>query len=283
MMRQVVSRRQFGSELRRLRLEAGVQQREIAEVIECDASQISKVERGERTVKQLELKAILHRLDVRGEDYSDMMTLGERARARQSKRKSMPLIPNSLLRLRDFEEDAVEIFYVSEGYVPDLLQTPEYTSAISEIAARPARAPLETLLEFAADRQSILDRKTPLWFGVGETALRRQIGSRTVMRDQLQSLLSVAAKRPWIQVQVVLANGEPNPLAGNEVSAFRFGPRAENVIYQSTVVGGGVYWHEDADTKPCLRAFRNLRGSALGVEPSRLLISRRITELAEGE
>ncbi|SDY87522.1 Helix-turn-helix domain-containing protein [Amycolatopsis xylanica] len=286
MMRRPIGRRQLGSELRRLRIEAKRQQREMAEVIECDASQISKVERGERTLKALELNALLDFLKVRGDKRDEMLALGEEARKRQPRKTYSDILSGTFRRLGDLEEDASEIYCFADQLIPGLLQIPDYIRALVTDSIYRTNAPVEAEMEaritFRLDRQRVLELENRISFLIGESALLRPVGGPAVLRRQLLHVLGVIDGKPWITVRVVPLTLGVHPLLGGALSVFRFCPGVDDVVHQSTVFGGGVYLDEVNETRECLRAFKNCRERALGPAETRRLLLRRVRELAPG-
>lgn len=107
-------------------------------------------------------------------------------------------------------EQAARIIRIYElALIPGLLQTADYARAIfqGEPGALPAQ--VEKDVEVRLQRQAILSRATPPTLSVilDESALRREIGGREVMRAQLANLLALMA-RPCITVRVIpLASG----------------------------------------------------------------------------
>lgn len=285
-MRRPIGRRQLGSELRRLRVEAGKQQREMAEVIECDASQISKVERGERTLKALELNALLDFLTVDGDKRADMLALGAEARKRQPRKAYSDILPGTFRRLGDLEEDATEIFCFADQLVPGLLQIPDYIRAlvVDSIYRKnsPVEAEMEARIAFRLDRQRVLETENRICFLIGESALLRPVGGPLVLRRQLLHLLGVMDGKPWITMRVVPLSLGVHPLLGGALSVFRFCAGVEDVVHQSTVFGGGVYLDDENETRECLRAFTSCRDRALGPAETRRMLLRRVRELAPG-
>ncbi|MEC3976558.1 helix-turn-helix domain-containing protein [Amycolatopsis sp. H20-H5] len=282
--RRPIGRRQLGTELRRLRIEAGKNQREVAEVLECDTSQISKVEKGERALKVLELTALLNFLGVDAAKRDEILSLGQEARKRQPRHVYSDALPGAFRRLGDLEEDAAEIFDSSGELIPGLLQTPDYVRALvrNAISSKQSSAEdeIEARVAFRLDRQKLLDRDDPprMWFIIGEPALRRPIGGDEVMAGQLRRLLAIMDDQPWITIQVIPIMIGAHPLLSGSLTAFRFTGGAADIVHQTTVFGSGVYTDDENDTRDCFRAYDKLRASALGPQPSREFIAECVRE-----
>jgi transcriptional regulator with XRE-family HTH domain len=130
---------------------------------------------------------------------------------------------------------------------PGLVQTESYARAL--ISTRVGISTDKTDEEVAARlaRQAILDRDNPpvLWIILDEGVLRRPVGSREVMREQLRHLVEMAS-RPNIVMQVIpLEAGAHQGLAsaGFVIAEFDSAPDAG---YQDTTVSGQIIEDEDA-------------------------------------
>jgi hypothetical protein len=82
-------------------------------------------------------------------------------------------------------------------------------------------------------RQVLLTREQPprLWAVVDEAALRRPVGSREIMRGQLERLLD-AAKLPNVTLQVLPFQSGAHPAMASSFTVLRFGDRElPDVVY----------------------------------------------------
>ncbi|GAA4859065.1 helix-turn-helix domain-containing protein [Saccharopolyspora rosea] len=286
--RATIERRQLGAELRRLREAAGKSQKDAAAVIECDTSLISRLERGQRSLKVLELSALLDFYGVDGESRRRVIEIAQLARQRQPRRTYADSLPGAFHRLLDHEQDAAELLFAENELIPGLLQTEEYIRALMRIgrAAIFDSPPhdIEDRVRFRLQRQELLSRPSPaeMWFVIGEAALRRPLGSKSVLRRQLHHLQDLIEQHPHLTVQVVPLSTVDHPLLGGSIEILRFDGRAPDIVYQPTFTGGGVYISEEPDISTCTRAFDRLRAVALGPEESRLFVAKCAKELADG-
>ncbi|MGP4015970.1 helix-turn-helix domain-containing protein [Saccharopolyspora sp. 5N708] len=283
--RATLERRQLGAELRRLREAAGKQQKEAAAAIECDVSQISRVERGERAFKVLEIEALLDFYGAPREARAQITHLAQVARQRQPRRMYSDAFPGAFRRLSDHEQDATEIYYSDSELIPGLLQTEDYIRAMMSVGRSAvlgsSREDIEARVQFRLDRQELVDRENPpqMWFVIGEAALRRPIGRWKVLHSQLQRLLDLVEQHPHVVIQVAPLSIVDHPLLGGSIEILRFGGLAPDLVHQPTFIGGGVYVVDETDIGECMRAFDQLRAVALGPEESRSFIAQRAEEL----
>jgi transcriptional regulator with XRE-family HTH domain len=285
--RPTIERRQLGAELRRLRVAAGRSQKEAAEVIECDTSLVSRIERGLRSLKVLELNALLDFYGAPPKKRTEISKIGQVARQRQRRRMYSDIFPGSFRRVSDHEQEAREIYYWEPEVIPGLLQTETYARTLITIARTAVMDDpgddVEHRVQFRLERQEILTRKSPplMWFVIGEPALRRPLGRREVLREQLEHLSSVTDNHQNIVIQVAPLSIVDHPLLGGSIGIFRFDGRVPNIAHQATFIGGGLYMDDEEDVAACSQAFDRLRAVALGPEESKDFIAKCMKELTE--
>ncbi|MGI8311120.1 helix-turn-helix domain-containing protein [Saccharopolyspora hattusasensis] len=285
--RPTIERRQLGAELRRLRIAAGKSQKEAAGIIECDTSLVSRVERGLRSLKVMELNALLDFYNAPSEQRSEIVDIGQVARQRQRRRMYSDSFPGGFRRVSDHEQEAKEIYYWEPEVVPGLLQTETYARALITIARKaviddPADD-IELRVQFRLERQELITRDSPphMWFVIGEPALRRPIGQHEVLASQLENLLTVGDRNKNVVIQVAPLSIVDHPLLGGSIGIFRFDGRVPDIAHQATFIGGGLYMDDEEDVAACSRAFDRLRAVALGPEESKDFIAKCLKELTE--
>lgn len=127
-------------------------------------------------------------------------------------------------------------------------------------------------------RQAVLDREDPpppvMCALIDQSALMREIGGPTVMRDQLAHLVAVS-RRPNITVQIIPNTGAHPGLLGAFTAADLGG--APGIVNFEDIADGRVT--EDAATVSMVALrFYSLRGDALSKGASRELIESVIQE-----
>ncbi|MDQ0788454.1 helix-turn-helix transcriptional regulator [Streptomyces sp. B3I8] len=186
---------------------AGMTQAEFGTAIGYGLELVSSVERGRRIPRPEYLDAADEVLGAGGK-ISAMK--GDVAEARY---------PKKVRDLKKLEAEAVELCAYNNSVVHGLLQTEEYARAVFG-ARRPAFTEDELEQRAAArlGRQAIVSGTTgrPVFsFVQCESTLRRPIGGRLVMRNQLEHLLEVAQFRN-VDLQVLPLSLEENSgLAGS--------------------------------------------------------------------
>lgn len=283
--RATLQRRRLGAELRRLRETAEKQQQEVARILECDVSQVSRVESGDRSFKVREIEALLDLYKVPAAERSQITELAKIARQRQPRRMYSDAMPGAFRRLSDHEQDATEILYSDGDLIPGLLQTEDYARAMMRLGRcdvfKASEDDVEARVRFRMERKELLAREgSPrMCFVLGEAAVRRPVGGRDVLREQLVHLLELIEQHPHIVVQVAPLAAAEHPLLGADIEILRFGGLATDVVHQPTYIGGGVYLTDERDIDECTDAFDQLRAVALGPDASRAFIARQVEGL----
>jgi hypothetical protein len=93
-----------------------------------------------------------------------------------------------------FEADAASIRLYSASLVPGLLQTRDYAQAVlGVIGARRPKEEIDHRLAFRMARQRVFRERSPqLTAIIDEAALRRLVGGRRVMREQIDWLITAS-------------------------------------------------------------------------------------------
>jgi hypothetical protein len=123
------------------------------------------------------------------------------------------------------EEAAVQIRTYEAQFVPGLLQTEDYASAVILLEySNPKEISRRVSLRIA--RQAILSGPDPtsLWAVLDEAVLRRPIGGVRAMRAQLKHLIEMA-QQPNVTIQIMPFTAGGHAAAGGSFSVLHF---AEN-------------------------------------------------------
>lgn len=124
------------------------------------------------------------------------------------------IVPDGYLELIEAEEDATRIVHFHPTFVPGLLQTAEYATAVCPATSLKTltETDVTTLVRVRMLRQRWAlhgSRPKELVFLLDETALRRPVGSPETMRDQLEHLLTIA-DHPSVSLTVVPFRARPH-------------------------------------------------------------------------
>ncbi|MEU9240882.1 helix-turn-helix transcriptional regulator [Streptomyces sp. NPDC048385] len=258
----------YGRLLQHLRKRAGLNQQELGEAIGYSLELVASVEQGRRPAKAAFTRAADRVLEARGvlEVLQDEV---DRAK-----------LPQFFRNVALLETDALSRFSYDPLLVPGLLQTETYAQALLEAHFPPLdEEVIEQRVAARLARQALLARKNPpmvFVFIVEEDALRRVVGSKAVMREQSEALLTCSRMRN-VELQVLpTARGAHSGLNGPMVLLESKERRRHVYVEAQDVVT--VRSNEDEVSEFWLR-YGMLRTQALNTEESSRLIERMAGEL----
>lgn len=172
-------------------------------------------------------------------------------------------LPAALATFIALEAEASAHFAWEPALIPGLLQIRPYARVI--FASAPGLSPgqVEDLVRVRAERQKVLVREDPLRLHVimDETAVRRVIGTRALMREQLAHLLDAAA---WENVTLQVLPADAPVVPPGPFSVLRYPDEAgdHHVVFCDTL-NGPVYAEETHDADRAHWTFGNLADAAL--------------------
>jgi transcriptional regulator with XRE-family HTH domain len=217
-----------GVQLAGIREDAGLAQEQAARAVGFSPAKLSRIEagKGRRPPTEGDVRALLELYKT--EDYETSVLLQLLRRAGEPgwwQRFDKRLMPEWFDRLVGLQEAAQAIRTFEIQYVPGLLQTPAYTRAVVErgLPTAPARE-VERRVELRMRRAELLRRTDAprLWAVIDESVLLRVLGSREVMRGQLEHLVTMA-QQPHVTVQVVPLDVTHASAPAIPITYLRFG------------------------------------------------------------
>jgi len=198
----------LGVHLRRLREEAGITRTDAGWAIRGSESKISRLELGRVGFKVRDVDDLLTLYKLKdGEERDRLLNLAREANNPGWWQRYDDLTPqwfHSYLGL-EMAADLIRTFELQ--FIPGLLQTPDYARAVVQLGRQDkplSRSEQERLVTLRMSRQEVLTRQRParLWAVVDEAVLRRPIGSKAVLRGQLEYLIE-ASRRHNVTLQVI--------------------------------------------------------------------------------
>jgi hypothetical protein len=275
-------RRRLARELTRLREERGLTIREVATTLEWDPSKLSRVEGMQRGIIVRDVRKLLEIYGV--QDEAQRETLFEMSR--QSKQRGWwhaysDAMLGTYANLVGLEAEASQIRSYEPELVPGLLQTEEYTRAVIRIY-RPGDTAEQVgrRAQIKMIRQQILDRDDPplLRVVLNEAVVRRLVGGRDVMREQLRKL-SADRSRGNIQIQVLPFTAGEHPAMSGPFSILDFAEPSELGVVNLEGMRTTLSLETEDDLQAYGKAFDFLQAAALGLRPSRDMLIRLAEEI----
>jgi transcriptional regulator with XRE-family HTH domain len=168
---------------------------------------------------------------------------------------------------REKKADAVRVY--SALLVNGLFQTEDYIRSMMASLDGPS---IDELVQERLRRQEILTRQDSphVWFTLDEGVLRRVVGDKTVLREQLRFLLELS-ERPNTMIQVVPQDVGYYPGLTGSFTLLGFNDGI-NVAYTESA-GMGMLIEQPTRVPEYVVRYDLLRGYALPVGESRALVT----------
>ncbi|MGC9499727.1 helix-turn-helix domain-containing protein [Streptomyces sp. WG7] len=279
-VRATTRRRQLGATLRKLRASKGLTLEEAGRLVGVSKATVSRYETQAGPVKWIIVDALCRAYGAADSEREAVVRLAKDAKQQGWWSSFSDSIPEDMNLLLTLEDEAVRENHFACVYVPGLLQTRAYSTALqraNEVPLSPDE--IERLVDIRMKRQEILTRPKPLhlWAIIDESVIRRVVGSPQTMKEQLERLLT-ENDSPHTTLQVLpFAKGAHAAALGSFVMIGGAEP-ALDVVYVDFHTGS-LFLEKDEELERYRLAFEYLRAQALDMEASSDLIHRVRKEL----
>jgi transcriptional regulator with XRE-family HTH domain len=267
-------RRRLRVELKRLRTERGLTQREVAGGLEWSPSKIIRIENGSVSVSVVDLRALLGVYGV--EDHQRVETLTDLARSskRQPWTHFKDILTPETIKYLGYVLSASVVRQFQTILIPGLLQIEEYTTALMSSGFGHPDEVVERYVEFRQEYRTILASHTPpqVSFILDEGILRRAVGGPSVMAHQLRHIEEVASL-PNVEVRILPFSAGVHYGMGGPFTYLEFpDPELDDVIYMDDPLGERISKDDPDAATRYLQAFLDLeqRGCQPAETPSYL-------------
>ena len=177
----------------------------MAERLEWSPGKISKIENARVSVLPRDVRHLLREYGIEGDEAEPLLVIARESRQRGWWQQYGDAIPPWFNTYVGLESDASTIYAYQGEYVPGLLQTSAYASAANRSALMTAtEEEIEQVVKVRMERQSRLAGNEPpqLWMVLNEAVIRRIVGDRATMHEQLTKLVE-ASERPRATIQIL--------------------------------------------------------------------------------
>ncbi|GAA0444766.1 helix-turn-helix transcriptional regulator [Streptomyces olivaceiscleroticus] len=250
----------FGAELRRERLAARLSLAQLAEIVRYSKTHLGNVETADRSIPP----GLPSALDAAFGTDGHFARLYELARREPH--------PGKYRGFMALEAQAATIEDYAAQTVPGLLQTEEYARALLRVDDNEATdEEIEEKVSARLSRQELLRApcRPYFWAVLDEAVLRRPVGGRGTMHDQLAGLLPLMDTR-YTTIQVLPFDHGEHALMNIPLILITL-PNKLTVAYEETGYSGQLIDHEATVAKR-KRAYDALRAYALSPAESATLI-----------
>ncbi|MET9350573.1 helix-turn-helix domain-containing protein [Streptomyces termitum] len=278
-----VRRRRLGQELRKLREGKGMTAEQVAERLLVSQSKISRLENGRRSISQRDVRDLCGVYEVEDEAMVNSLMQMAKDSRQQGWWHAFGDIPYSVYI--GLEEAAESLRVYEPQIIPGLLQTRAYASSvISGALPESTPADIEKRTTVRVHRQARIhddERPLRLWAVIDEAALHRVVGSRQVMAEQLEHLVT-ASQLPHVTVQVLPFATGAHPGISGQYSILEFPDTSDSSVVYIEGVTSDLYLEKGPDVSKYSYMYEHLRAQALGVEQTREFVADIAKKYARG-
>jgi len=261
-----VRRRELGHRLRELRQGLGLTLEQVAVELMCSTTKVSRIESGSRRASLRDVRDLCHIYRVPDVERDRLMEFAKESRS-PGWWEDFDLPYRTYIGL---EQAAVGISEFSANIIPGLLQTVDYSVALSAgMEPKFDRDEHRQRAEVKQTRQKILHREgaPQLRAIVEDAALTRVVGSREVMSNQLATLMATV-RLPHICLRVLPKEIGAHPALNSNFIILDLGTHGvPDVVYVEGLLGF-IYLERAVDLQRYRWAFDQLRATALSPQLS---------------
>ncbi|NLU74282.1 helix-turn-helix domain-containing protein [Streptomyces sp. HNM0575] len=278
-----VRRRRLGQELRRLRELKNMTAEEVADRLLVSQSKISRLENGRRSISQRDVRDLCGVYEVEDSRIVESLMQMAKESRQQGWWHAFGDIPYSVYI--GLETDAASLRVYEPQVVPGLLQTQAYAEAVCQGAQPEASASdIEKRVQVRMRRQErINDTRHPLrlWAVLDESALRRQVGGRQTMVEQLERL-NEFSQLPHVTVQVMPFSMGAHPGVNGQYAILEFPDASDSSVVYLEGVTSDLYLEKSHDVQSYSVMYEHLRAEALNPDQTREFIENVAKDYARG-
>jgi transcriptional regulator with XRE-family HTH domain len=269
----------LGTQLRRLRENRRISAQAAAKAIRGSESKISRIELGRNAIREIDVLDLLTLYGVGPVEREQLLTLAEQANRPGWWHRFNDILPDWFQSYVGMEEAATSIRVYEPQLVPGLLQIPTYTAAVLAVCDVPLGEAERHIILRKERQRRFTEGRLKLWAILEETALRRPVGSKEILRDQLHYLLSLC-HRPNFTLQII-----PFGVGGHAVPSgftlLRFAePDLPDVAYLEYLTSA-LYFDKKSEVDRYLLAMERLSIAAAKPSHTAGILTAVIAELEE--
>jgi transcriptional regulator with XRE-family HTH domain len=246
----------LGTQLRRLRDSRGISAQDAARAIRGSESKISRIELGRNAIREIDVLDLLTYYGVGAVEREQLLSLAEQANRPGWWHRYNDILPDWFQSYVGMEEAATSIRIYEPQFIPGLLQTQQYAAAVLAVGDIPLSETERHVILRKERQRRFAEGRLKLWAIVEETALRRPIGSKEILREQLRYLLSLASRQN-LTLQIV-PFGMGGHAAPSGFSILRFNEQDLPDVAYLEHLTSALYFDKRADVDRYLLVMERL-------------------------
>jgi transcriptional regulator with XRE-family HTH domain len=188
----LIPRRRLGAAFKQLREAKGETLQQTSKALLFSPSKLSRIENGSAGEPHpRDVRDLIAHFGVNGDDAAGLAALAEAGRQPGWWQLPPYEFTGDLDTFISYESAASRISEYSPMLVPGLLQTRDYARAVvARVAPTWSTTQIDAMVEGRLERQrQMRERRTPRVHVMDESALRRVVGSTSIMHEQLAALV----------------------------------------------------------------------------------------------
>lgn len=242
----LVLRRRLRTELLTARLKRELTQQQVAEAMDWSLSKMNRIEKAKTGISTNDLKVLLPLYGITDEKRTnELLTMARLARQSPWWRRYSDVAPTGLLVLIDYESAASAVSQFETIFVPGILQTEEYASAVLQVFYDEKSAPdkVAALVKLRTRRRGLLtgENAPKFSFVLDESIIHRLVGSPAITLRQFMHLVDVA-ESPNVTIRIVPFSAGLHPAMKEPFEVVQFedvpdenivfleGPRSDSIV-----------------------------------------------------
>ena len=271
----------LGTQLRRLRESRAITAQEAARAIRGSESKISRIELGRNAVREVDIADLLSLYGITDTtEREQLLSLASQANQPGWWHRYQDILPGWFQAYIGLEESAESIRSYDAQFIPGLLQTEDYATAVIALGEFSLEE-TERLVYLRKERQRRFSSGgLRLWAIIDEAALRRPVGGGTnLMRAQFAHLLD-SSDMPGFTLQVAPLPAGAYAAPGS-FSILRFAvPELPDVVYLEQLTSA-MYLDKPSDVDRYVNAMDRLSAASAPPGQSRQIIRALLEEMEE--
>ena len=266
-----ILRRRLRTELLMARLGSDLTQQRVADAMEWSMSKMNRIEKAKTGISTNDLRALLRLYGIADKERTEqLLDLAREARQSPWWRSYSDVAPAELLELMDYESASSAISQFETMFVPGILQTEDYASAVlrafydEKSSDEKSAERVSRLVFLRTQRRALLTRENApdFSFVLDESVIRRPVASPAIMSKQLQYLVGVIElSNVTIQVAPFSAGLYPGMKGAFEHVHFEDTPDDDVVFLEGT--DGDAISDKPEKVNTYLEAFKQITGVSL--------------------
>src|SRR5215472_10281458 len=278
-----VRRRRLAAELHRLRQASKLTIEQVAEVLEWSPGKISKIENARVSVLPRDARRLLDVYGITvGPERDLLISLARESRARGWWQQYGETVPEWFATYVGLEAEATTISVYQAETVPGLLQTERYAAALHRAELMNAtEEQIERHVALRMERQARLRQPDApqFWIVLNEAVIRRIVGERAIMHEQLLRLAE-AASAPNITLQVLPFSAGAHASMDSAFWILSFDPPTDSEVVYFEHPTCSLYLEKPDEVARYRLVYEHLRAASLSLDDSRRLLARSAEDLA---